>query len=72
MGGEFATKKVSAAWVKNNYAPHWRSLIETAENWQYGKKMSMRKEAIAFIEFVIKEISKLPLYIEVISKTKSD
>lgn len=72
MCSEFATKKVSSAWVKNHYAPQWRELIEAAENWQYGKDMLMQKDTVTFIKFTIKEISKLPLYLEVASMPNSD
>ncbi len=68
IGNELASKKVSAAWVKNHFAPQWRGLIEIAEQWQYGLEMRMQNEAIQFINFVIDEITKLPLYHEAIKQ----
>jgi hypothetical protein len=50
------TKKASAAWVKNELAPQWTTLIQTAENWSYGKKMHLEEETIRFIEFVMNEV----------------
>ena len=33
--------KTSASWAKREFCPEWRSLIETAEQWQYGKEMNV-------------------------------
>lgn len=50
LNGITGTKKVSAEWVKNQFALPWiRHLIEVAEGWNYAKKMSMKNEAIVFI-----------------------
>lgn len=56
--GETDSKKVSAEWVKNTYAPQWGDLIKAAENWEYGKEMKYKKEAVEFIKFVINEVNK--------------
>lgn len=45
--GATATKKVSAEWVKNQFAPQWSNLINTAENWKFGETMALRDESIA-------------------------
>lgn len=52
-----AAKKTSASWVKKEYK-QWNDLIQAAENWQYGKKMSLKVKTIEFIKFVINEINK--------------
>jgi len=51
-----ASKEISALWVKQNY-PEWKNLIEGAEAWGYGKKMNMRDEATAFIQFAIDKVN---------------
>ncbi|TAL59564.1 MAG: DUF4111 domain-containing protein, partial [Legionella sp.] len=56
-----ASKIVSAEWVKQTH-DQWTMLIEAAENWEYGKTMSYKTEAILFIKFVIDEIKKTELF----------
>jgi len=51
------SKKVSAQWVKNKFGSQWNNLIQTAENWHYGKEMHLQKETIEFIKFVIKIVN---------------
>jgi hypothetical protein len=58
---ETASKTVSAQWVKNNY-PQWTELIDVAENWEYGKTMSFKEEAIYFIGFTVNEIRKQGIF----------
>lgn len=57
--GKTASKKISAAWVKNEFAPKWSSLIQAAENWRYGTEMNFQKETVEFIKFVISRVKKL-------------
>lgn len=54
--GATASKKTSAAWVKNKFSPQWIHLIQTAENWSYGKTMHNQEEIINFIKFVVNEV----------------
>lgn len=54
-----ATKKASALWVKRKFAPQWIPLIETAENWSYGKEMDLPEETIEFIQFVVDKVREL-------------
>lgn len=54
--GATASKKISAAWVKNKFSPQWSHLIQTAENWSYGKTMNNQEETINFIKFVVNEV----------------
>ena len=56
--GTTASKKDSAAWVKNEFAPQWRDLIQTAENWKYGTEMNLQEETVAFIQFVTDTVQK--------------
>lgn len=51
-----ATKKVSASWVKCEFAPEWRSLVQTAEDWHYGKEMNSKEQTIEFIQFVVSKV----------------
>ena len=51
-----ATKKASASWVKSEFGPQWKNLIQTAENWHYGKEMNLKEETIEFIKFVIDKV----------------
>lgn len=62
--GEVASKKISASWVKNQFTPEWSKLIKTAENWQYGQKMNMRKETEDFIKFVIDKVKKFNIKVQ--------
>lgn len=62
MCGATGSKKISAEWVKNKFGLPWKNLIETAESWKYGKKMSSRNESIDFIKFVIDNIKQTAIY----------
>ncbi len=55
------SKAVSALWVKNEFCPEWRYLIEFAEKWQYGKDMAFKDETIEFIQYVVNKISEVRL-----------
>lgn len=54
-----ATKKASASWVKREFGPRWDNLIQTAENWGYGKEMNAPEEVIEFIKFVVNKIKEV-------------
>lgn len=54
-----ATKKVSASWARNEFAPQWNTLIQTAESWSYGKEMNLKEETIAFIQFVVNKVREI-------------
>lgn len=60
--GVTGTKKISAEWVKNKFGLPWSNLIEIAESWEYGKKISSRLETIDFIKFTIEKIKQTTLY----------
>lgn len=62
--GKTGTKKISAKWVKEIFAPQWTTLITAAENWTYDKEMSLKMELIEFIKFVINEIKQTALFSE--------
>jgi len=49
------SKAVATSWVKNEFRMQWRDLLESVEQWQYGKKMTCQKEVIAFTKFVAKK-----------------
>lgn len=51
-----ASKRTASAWVKKTYGMPWSSLIEKAENWQYGEEMNAHTEMLHFIGFVLKEV----------------
>jgi len=51
-----ASKKASASWVKNEFAPQRNNLIQIAEDWHYGKEMTLQKETIEFIIFVVGKV----------------
>jgi predicted nucleotidyltransferase len=53
-----ATKKISASWVKHEFAPEWSPLIQTAEDWHYGKEMNLKEQTIEFIQFVVSKVRK--------------
>lgn len=55
MCNSLSSKKTSASWVKKEFK-QWKDLIQTAENWQYGKDMNLKEETIEFIQFVIKKL----------------
>jgi len=65
MCAAISTKKKSAQWVKNQFGLPWINLIETAENWRYGKEMSLRNETIDFIKFAISQIKQTSFYQEI-------
>lgn len=51
------SKKQSADWVKKQY-PHWRELINSAEQWQYGQELHKKPLVLQFLKFVIDEVKK--------------
>lgn len=61
------SKIVAASWIKNEFGQQWRDLIETAEQWQYGKEMVLHKEVIAFTKFVVKQTVSKHTSIDLIS-----
>lgn len=56
------SKKAAASWVKGKYGEPWESLINAAEQWHYGLELHLVKQAVAFLDFVIDQISKTALY----------
>ena len=54
-----ATKKTSASWVKREFFPQWNNLIQTAEDWHYGKEMNLKEETIEFIQFVVNKVKEI-------------
>ncbi len=60
------SKTVAASWVKNEFGSQWQDLIEVAEQWQYGKEMTLQKEVILFIKFVMKKVSETQLMDKVV------
>ena len=62
MEGVAGTKKASAEWAKNKFGLPWSSLIANAQDWQYGKEMSSRKETIDFIKFTIDTIKQTNVF----------
>lgn len=53
-----ASKTISTSWAKKEFK-QWRDLIQTAQNWHYGKKMNLKTETIEFIKFVINQVNGL-------------
>ncbi len=51
-----ASKRVASKWVKDSYGEPWRSLIEQAENWRHGDKMTTDQEVKEFIAFTAREL----------------
>src|SRR5260221_2102169 len=43
LNGEASSKSVSAEWVKKEF-PEWKNLIQTAQEWEYGKEMKLQKK----------------------------
>jgi predicted nucleotidyltransferase len=66
--GKTGTKRVSAEWVRNKFGLQWSNLIETAANWKYGKKMSLKNETIYFIKFTIDIIKQNDLFKQMSAK----
>lgn len=62
MEGIAGTKKASAEWAKNKFGLPWSKLIAEAQNWQYGKEMPSRNEAVDFIKFTIDKIKHTDIY----------
>jgi hypothetical protein len=61
------SKIVAASWIKNEIGQHYRDLIETAEQWQYGKEMVYNNEIISFTKFVVEQILSNPTSMALIS-----
>lgn len=58
------SKKVSAAWVKQEFGVPWKDLIISAEGWQYGKELTEHNQTIEFIKFTIDKVSGTDLFSE--------
>jgi predicted nucleotidyltransferase len=65
MCASTGSKKVSARWVKNEFG-EWSNLIQTAEHWQYGTEMNLRRETIEFIKFIISKVKKTQVYTQLV------
>lgn len=57
MAASTASKKVSAAWVKQQF-PEWAELVQSAEDWQYGFKINQKEKTLDFLKFAIDKIKK--------------
>jgi hypothetical protein len=62
MCASAGSKQVAAAWVKSNYGEPWADVIRLAESWRYGMDLNLRATALAFLDFVIAEVSKTDVY----------
>ena len=56
------SKQIAASWVKSHYGEPWAGLVVAAESWHYGVELSLREQALAFLDFVIGEVSRTELY----------
>jgi hypothetical protein len=54
------SKKVAGDWAKAVY-PQWKSLIEEAEQWQYGREMKRQTAAVAFLRFAVERVNETKL-----------
>jgi len=61
MRGALGSKQVSAEWVKSHYGAPWADAVTLAESWRYGMDLSLRETALAFLDFVIGEVSRTEL-----------
>lgn len=61
QGEPCGSKQTAAAWATQRY-PQWGELIRTADEWQYGAELDLQENAVAFLEFVIGEVSGTDLY----------
>jgi len=57
MNKSAGSKQVAAAWVKSNYGAPWADVVSLAESWRYGMDLNLRATALAFLDFVIGEVS---------------
>ncbi len=62
MCKEAGSKTTAAAWVKRRYGEPWKELISVAEEWRYGMELDVCAPAVAFLHFVIGEVSQTALY----------
>ena len=60
VSGKPGSKKVAAEWTKASY-PYWKSLIEEAEQWKYGKEIKRSDDVIRFIKFSICKVNETSL-----------
>lgn len=54
---EVASKRVAAAWVKQEYGEPWASLVDRAERWAHGEELATPEEVTAFIRFAADALS---------------
>ncbi|HKF06171.1 MAG TPA: aminoglycoside adenylyltransferase domain-containing protein [Candidatus Sulfotelmatobacter sp.] len=60
IGGQPVSKKVAGEWAKSVY-PQWKSLIEEAERWTYGDKMTRQADAVSFLRFAVERVNETEL-----------
>lgn len=60
IGGEPGSKKVAGQWVKAKY-PQWKSLVEEAERWEYGREMKRQSEVVEFLRFAVSRVNETGL-----------
>lgn len=56
------SKQLAAAWVKSHYSESWAGIVGAAESSRYGMDLNLCEQALAFLDFVIGEVSKTELY----------
>lgn len=54
--GDVASKTVSSTWVKNEYAPQFKNLIDEADKWRHGDEMKRQDKVLEFLKFVLNKI----------------
>lgn len=57
VGDEPGSKKAAVEWAKRTY-PQWKGLISEAEQWEHGKEMNRKDEAVDFVRFAVAEVEK--------------
>ena len=64
MNGRVESKTISAEWVKKTF-PQWEELMTLANEWKYGTAMNQGEQTLDFLQFVIEQVQKTPLYREI-------
>ena len=59
------SKETAAIWAAEYCGERWRRLICSARRWHYGVDLSIRDEALDFLDFVVSEVSKTAVYAQV-------
>ncbi len=59
------SKEMATTWAMEYCGERWRTLICIARRWHYGVELAIRGEALDFLDFVVREVSKTAVFAQI-------